>query len=61
MAGHTRVVIKTDNEQAIVNLRIPVARLLREFEGLQNVQTESPAMRDSHSNGRDEIKVRLVR
>ena len=40
--SHTKVIIKTDNEQAIVSLKTRVARLLREFEGFQNVQTESP-------------------
>ena len=39
--GHTKVVIKTNNERAIVSLKIRVARLLREFEGLQNVSRTS--------------------
>ena len=59
--GHTKVVIKTDNERAIVSLKTRVARLLREFEGLQNVQTESPPAHDSQSNGGVEIGIRLVR
>ena len=59
--GHTKVIIKTDNERAIVSLKFRVARLLREFEGFQNVQTESPPEHESQSNGGVEIGVRLVR
>ena len=40
--GHTKVTIKNDNERAIVSLKTRVAWLLREFEGFQNVQNESP-------------------
>ena len=59
--GHTKVIIKTDNERAIVSLKTRVARLLREFAGFQNVQTKSPPEHDSQSNGGVEIGVRLVR
>ena len=43
------------------DLKIRVARLLREFRGLQNVQTESPPAHDLQSNGRVEIGFRLVK
>ena len=57
---HTKVITKTDNERASASLKIPVARLVWEFEGIQNVQTESPPAHDSQSNAGVEIGVRLV-
>ena len=50
-----------DNKRAVVSLKNRVARLLREFEGFQNVQTESSPEHDPQSNGGVEIGVRLVR
>ena len=59
--GHTRVIIKTDNERAIVSLKQRVARMLRELKGLVNVQTESPVEYDSQSNGAIEAGIKIVR
>ena len=40
--GHTKVIIKTDNERAIVALKHRVAKHLKEWNSMDNVQTESP-------------------
>ena len=59
--GHTRVVLKSDNENSIVALWKRVARMLKLNEKLTNVQEESPVPYDSQSNGAIEVGVRLVR
>ena len=59
--GHTRVVLKSDNENSIVAVRKRVARMLKLNEKLTNVQEESPVPYDSQSNGAIEVGVRLVR
>ena len=59
--GHTKVLLKTDNERAIVALKHRVAKILKEYKSMDNVQTESPRAYDSQSNGGTEVGVKLVR
>ena len=59
--GHTRLILKSDNESAILALRRRVARLLKLAEHMENVQEESPPAYDSQSNGGIEIGVRIIR
>ena len=49
--GHTSVILKSDNEKAIVSVKERTACILREYKGLKHVQTESPLAYDSQSNG----------
>ena len=59
--GHTKVIIKTDNERSIVALKQRVAKTLREWKSMDNVQTESPAAYESQSNGGIEVGIKIVR
>ena len=59
--GHTKVILKTDNERSIVALKQRVAKTLREWKAMGNVQTESLAAYESQSNGGVEVGVKLVR
>ena len=59
--GHTRVILKSDNEGAVLTLRRRVGRLLKMIEKMENVQEESSATYDSQSNGGVEVGVKLVR
>ena len=59
--GHTRVILKSDNEGAVLTLRRRVGRLLKMIERMENVQEESSAAYDSQSNGGVEVGVKLVR
>ena len=59
--GHTKVIIKTDNERASVALKYRVVKTLREWKAMDNVQTESPAAYESQSNGGIEVGIKIVR
>ena len=59
--GHTRIIVKTDNERAIVALKHRVAKTLKEWKAMENVQTESPAAYESQSNGGIEVGIKIVR
>ena len=59
--GHTRVILKSDNERSIGALRARVARIMKVQEHVVNVQEEAPNTYDSQSNGGVEVGIRLVR
>ena len=59
--GHTKIIIKMDNERSIVALKHRVAKHLKEWKSLENVQTESPAAYESQSDGGIEVGVKIVR
>ena len=59
--GHTSVILKSDNEKAIVSVKERTARILREYKGLKHVQTESPLAYDPQSNGGIEAGIRIIR
>ena len=59
--GHTKVIVKTDNERSVVALKHRVAKMLKEWKAMENVQTESPAAYESQSNGGIEVGVKIVR
>ena len=59
--GHTCVILKSDNEAAVLALRRRAARSLKLAEHMKNVQEESPAAYDSQSNGGTEVGVRIIR
>ena len=59
--GHTRVVLKCDNEPAIKALRARTARILKVQEHVTNVQEENPVAYDSQANGGVEVGVKIVR
>ena len=59
--GHTKIIIKTDNERSVVALKHRVAKHLKEWKSLDNVQTECPAACESQSNGGTEVGVKIVR
>ena len=50
--GHTKVMIKTDNERAIVALKHRVAKNLKEWKAMDNVQTECPVAYELQSKRR---------
>jgi hypothetical protein len=60
--GHTRVIVKADNEpavQALVNRVVELAKI--ECSGFDQLAKEQPAAYDSQSNGGTEVGVRLAR
>ena len=59
--GHTCVVLKSDNEPAVLALRRRAVRTLKLVEHMKNVQEESPPAHDSQSNGGIEVGIRIVR
>ena len=59
--GHTKVIIKTDNEWASVALKHRVAKTLKEWKSMNNVQAERPAAYESQSNGGIEVGIKIVR
>ncbi len=59
--GHTRIILKTDNERAIVALKHRVAKILKEWKSMDNVQVEAPAAYESQSNGGIEVGIKIVR
>ena len=59
--GHTRVILKSDNEPSILALRRRVARMLKMNESFVNVQEENPVAYDSQSNGGIEVGIRIIR
>ena len=59
--GHTRLILKSDNEKSIGALRMRVARIMKVQEHVVNVQEETPNTYDSQSNGGVEVEIRLVR
>ena len=59
--GHTRVVLKCDNESAVKALRARTARILKVQEHVTNVQEENPVVYDSQANGGVEVGVKIVR
>ena len=60
--GHTRVIIKADNEPAIQALANRAAELAKaEVKDMAQVSREDPAAYDSMSNGGTEIGVQLLR
>ena len=59
--GHTKIILKTDTGRSVVALKHRVAKHLKEWKSLDNVQTESPAAYESQSNGGVEVGVKIVR
>ena len=59
--GHTKIIIKTGTERPVVALKHRVAKHLKEWKSLENVQTESPAAYESQSNGGIEVGIKIVR
>ncbi len=59
--GHTKLVIKADNEPAVKALAKQVEGILRERGNTANVQQESPPAYDSQANGGTEVGIRIVR
>ena len=57
--GHTKLIIKADNEHAVKSLSKRISKLLG--DKVQNVQDESPPAYDSQANGGTEIGVKVVR
>ena len=60
--GHTKLIVKADNERAIKAVKERVIKIIRERSpGVANVQEESPPAYDSQANGGTEVGVRIVR
>ena len=60
--GHTRLILKADNEPAIQALARKTVELAKlELKDLEQVSREDPVTYDSMSNGGTEIGVRLLR
>lgn len=59
--GRTRIIVKMDNERAIVALKHRVAKILKEWKAMEIVQTERPAAYESQSNGGIEVGIKIVR
>ena len=60
--GHSRVVLKADNEPAIQSLITRVLAVARvECKDIEQLTKEDPATYDSKSNGGTEVGVRLIR
>ena len=60
--GHVKLVLKSDNEEAILALARQVVTMIGEkHPGLQSITTETSAAYDSKSNGGTEVGIRLVR
>ena len=59
--GHTKVILKSNNERSLLALRKRVARLLKMNESFVNVQEENPVAYDSQSNGSIEVGISIVR
>ena len=59
--GHTRLILKSDNERSIGALRTRVTRIMKVQEHVVNIQEEAPNTYDSQSNGGVEVGIRLVR
>ena len=55
------MILKTDNERAVVSLKHRVAKILKDWKAMGDVQTESPAAYDSQPNGSFEVGVKIVR
>ena len=58
--GYTKIMLKSDNEKAILKLLTESLRELR-IEGLDEVQSENPLEYDPQSNGQAEAAVRQVK
>ena len=60
--GHTKLVVKSDNEPALQTLVTQALEAVRvRCEGVDTITQEHPAAYDSQSNGGVEVGVRLVR
>jgi hypothetical protein len=62
--GHTRVIVKADNEPAIQQLTREALKMMRmsaEEDGVTQLSQESPPAYDSRGNGLVEIGVRALR
>ena len=60
--GHTRVIMKSDNEPAVKALVARVIELVKiECEDCNQISKEQSAVYDSQSNGGTEVWVRLAR
>ena len=57
--GHTRIALKSDNEQAILAVLRNTLRVLR-IKGIENAQETHPAAYDPSSNGSTEIACRAI-
>ncbi len=60
--GHTRIILKSDNEpavEAVVKRVVELAKI--EIKDLDQVSKEDPASYDSQSNGGTEVGIRIVR
>ena len=60
--GHTRMIVKADNEPAIRTLVVQALERARvKCEGVESISQEHPARYDSQSNGGIEVGVQLIR
>ena len=60
--GHTKLIIKADNEASLQALVIRSLEVIRvKCEKVQNVSKEQPPKYDSQSNGATEVGVQLIR
>ena len=58
--GHTRIVLKSDNERAILALLRTTLRVLQKEVEIDNVQESHPAAYDPSSNGSTENAAKQV-
>ena len=58
--GHTKVMLKSDNETAILKLLTEALRELR-IQGLENVMSENSPEYDPQANGSAEVGVQIVK
>ncbi len=60
--GHTKLIVKADNEPALKTLVMQSLEVIRiKCTDVDNVSTENPPKYDSQSNGGTEVGVQLVR
>jgi hypothetical protein len=60
--GHTRIILKTDNEPAVQALAKQALELAKvEVKELEQATTENPPAYDSQANGGTEVGVRVIR
>jgi len=59
--GHTRLIVKCDNEASLVALKDQILNELKMDKDLEQASDENPARYESQSNGGTEVGVRNVR
>lgn len=59
--GHTKIILKADNENVIVALCKSIKRLVKTKDMFENIQEENPTAYDSYSNCDFEVGIRILR